>query len=629
MGLLEQPGDLSRTPLAALLLELLNLRAEGVLEVEHGGGTSRLWFRAGQPVGAQVASGFRPLGLLLLQAGKIDVDALSRSLAELATRRRPQGELLVEMGAVSRQDVEAALTEQQTGYITAIAALGEGRFAFDAGQPVPEWTRGIRISPLRTIIDALERPQAGELVTSALRPVALGGVRLTSGYAQVAPGFGWDRGERQLVARLEQPISLEFYFGAGEGVMPQRARAILAGLLLLGLAVPSAESPQATGDTSAGLTLAGVAAATVLREQQGPEIGPVVEPPPAEAAPLAGRTLTPPPPPAWPERPALTPAPTWTPLPFMSPVSAGSATPGSPAVPLQRSDPAEARARRQRLLAKAMQNMGVGPFNRTSEGPTATPIPGTMGRTPPPGSPVMTPVHVAVSPADAALRRALQQMAPRAREPSYFARLGLPETAGRDDVKAAFLALARQFHPDLFVGPAMADLQDTVRDFFAAVNEAYQGLSDEKRRTAHLQALKSGGTGDPQRVESARKDFQKAEACLRTRDVARARGFLESAVRADPRPEYQAALAHAFLDVSAGKDLARAKALIAAALASPGLGGAGSDRVYLVAGLVARENGSEGEAERHFRAAVAANPKNLDAVRELRAAEGWRTRGRR
>ena len=84
MGLLDQPGDLGHTPLAALLLEVLNLRADGLLEVEHGGGSSRLWIRSGQPAGAQVATGLRPLGLVLLQAGKIDVDALSRSLSELA-----------------------------------------------------------------------------------------------------------------------------------------------------------------------------------------------------------------------------------------------------------------------------------------------------------------------------------------------------------------------------------------------------------------------------------------------------------------------------------------------------------------------------------------------------------------
>jgi curved DNA-binding protein CbpA len=223
-----------------------------------------------------------------------------------------------------------------------------------------------------------------------------------------------------------------------------------------------------------------------------------------------------------------------------------------------------------------------------------------------------------------ALRKALLEIAPRARQDSYFARLGLPETAGREEVKAAFLALARKFHPDLFAGPAMADLQDTVRAFFAAVNEAYQALSDDKRRAQHLASLQGGGAASTERAEAARIDFQKAEACTRTRDHARARGFLESAVRADPRPEYQAALARSYLTEAAGRDLARARTLIDAALARPG-----NDKVHFVAALVAREEGNEGEAERQFRAAVAANPRHPEALRELRALEARRGQGRR
>src|SRR5512133_1762335 len=160
MSLLDGPGDLAQTPLAAVLLEALNLRATGVVEVAHGGGTSRLWVRDGRPVGAQVFAGFRPLGMMLLQAGRIDIDALSVSLALMAKTKRPQGEILVGMGAVTPEVVGETLAEQQAEYFRIIAALDGGAFAFDGARAVPEWTRGSRLSPVRTIIDALERPQA-------------------------------------------------------------------------------------------------------------------------------------------------------------------------------------------------------------------------------------------------------------------------------------------------------------------------------------------------------------------------------------------------------------------------------------------------------------------------------------
>jgi curved DNA-binding protein CbpA len=571
MSILHEPGDLSQTPLAAVLLEALNQRSDGVLAVDHGGGTSRLWFRSGQPVGAQVFTGFRPLGHMLLQAGKIDVDALSRSLAEMAGSGRPQGEILVQLGVVSRDDVDEALAEQQSGYFALIAALDSGGFTFDQSQPVPDWTRGSKLSPLRTIVDALERPQAGALVISALQPVAQGGARLASGYAEVAEHFRWTEAERALVERLSRPAALEIFFAPQVGVAPERARAMLAALLLLGLAVPAAERAAPSGETVAGLSLEGMAAA---------------------AAALG-------------EAPLLTPSP-------------------AVAVALRRSDPAEAKARRQRLLSKALQNMGVGPFGAR---PTATPVPGSVaavggaggspGATPPPGQ-----TRAAPGTAEAALRQALLEVAPRAREKSLFTRLGLVEGASKDEVKRAFLAVARQFHPDRFASPSLGDLKQAVSDFFTSVNEAYEVLSDDRKRAEYLAAVKGGST-NPQRSESARIDFQKGEACLRTRDYARARGFLESAVRADARAEYQAALAWTYLVDPAGKDLAKARALVAEAAKDPKC-----DRAQYVAGIVARDEGNEAEAERFFRAALAANPRHADAMRELKLVEGRRAQRR-
>jgi len=572
MSFLDQPGDLARTPLAAVLLEALNLRADGVLLVEHAGGTSRLWLRAGRPVGAQVVAGFRPIGHMLLQAGKIDVDALSRGLTEMAATGRPQGEILVQLGLVSRQDVDDALAEQQAGYFGLIAALDAGPFRFDRGQPIPEWTRGSRLSPLRTIVDALERPQAGSLVMSALQPVAQGGARLASGYQDVAPAFCWSPAEAALVLRLASPAALETFFAPQAGVAPERSRAILAGLLLLGLAIPADERAAPSGDTASGLTLEGVAAVALIHADE--------------------------------------------PL-----------TPAAAAAPTRRSDPAEARARRQRLLAKAMQNMGVGPFGarpahaaahgEPAAGPGAGPDASQPAAPAAAASPAAQPRAEGGS-AEAALRKALLEVAPRARDRSLFTRLGLAEGASKEEVKKAFLQIARQFHPDRFASPVLADLKDAVSDFFTAVNEAYEVLSDERRRADYLAAARSGST-DPQRAQSARIDSQKAEACIRTRDFARARGFLESALRSDGRAEYQAALAWTYIADTASKDLAKAKGLVADALKDQAC-----DRARFVAGILARDEGNEAEAERFFRAAIAINPRHADAVRELRTLEGRR-----
>jgi tetratricopeptide (TPR) repeat protein len=232
---------------------------------------------------------------------------------------------------------------------------------------------------------------------------------------------------------------------------------------------------------------------------------------------------------------------------------------------------------------------------------------------------------VAASGPEAQLREALLAIAPRAKERDLFVRLGVPETCGREDAKKAFLALARQFHPDRFAMPALADMQDLVKDFFAAVNEAYEVLSDDRKRLDYLRR-RAGGTGaaaDPARGEAAKIDFMKGEACLRTRDFARARGFLESALRADPRAQYQAALAWSFVADPNHKDRERARALIAEAVKDPTC-----DRALFVAGILARDDGEDGSAERHFRAAIKVNPRNHEAARELRLLEARRAERR-
>lgn len=565
MSLLDEPGDLAQVPLAAVLIEALTQRASGVLTVEHDGGASRVFLRHGVAVGAQSFTGFKPLGQALLAAGLIDVDALGSSLAEMAASGRPQGEVLVAMGAVSREQVDRALSEQQAVYLREIAGLASGRFAFDAAAPVPAWTDGIRIAPLQAIVDALERPQAAPLVIAALQPVAAGSIALASGYGQLEPAFGWSGAEAALVERLRSLVSLEAFF-TEPGVGPERARAILAALLLLGLA--SGRGAGAPVETIPGLVveLADLAGVPVDADEERRE------PPAPDAAP-----------------------------PAASPAGAGAPPAG------RRGDPEEARRRRQRLLQRAMQNMGVGPLS---------------GLPPPRGDvPVARAGRPAPTSADEELRRALEVVMPRARSTDLFERLGLRTGATRDQVKAAYFQLAKQLHPDRFASPAVADLAPQVKDLFAAVNEAYEVLSDDRRRGAYLAraAENPGGAapaGDPAQAEI---DFQKAEACTRTRDFARARGFYEATLRADPRAEYQVAYAWMLLQDPRG-DRARARTLAAAALREPGC----LDRAALVGAILAREEGDEAHAERLLHRALAANPHSAEAERELRALEARR-----
>jgi len=152
---------------------------------------------------------------------------------------------------------------------------------------------------------------------------------------------------------------------------------------------------------------------------------------------------------------------------------------------------------------------------------------------------------------------------------------------------------------------------------------SYEVLSDDRKRRNYLATTSAPASKATRSAETAAVDFHKGEACARTRDFSKARGFYEAALRADAKPEYQAAYAYTLLQDPRG-DRARARALAEAALRDP----ACLDRAALVCAVLAREDGDDEKAERLLRRALQANPRNSEAERELRALESRREKAK-
>jgi len=77
-------------------------------------------------------------------------------------------------------------------------------------------------------------------------------------------------------------------------------------------------------------------------------------------------------------------------------------------------------------------------------------------------------------------------------EKDYYKTLGVPKDAKADEIKKAYRKLARQFHPDANKGETAAE------DKFKEVSEAYDVLSDAKRRKEYDEARSLfGAVGDP------------------------------------------------------------------------------------------------------------------------------------
>ena len=70
---------------------------------------------------------------------------------------------------------------------------------------------------------------------------------------------------------------------------------------------------------------------------------------------------------------------------------------------------------------------------------------------------------------------------------NYYEILGVPRNASNDEVKRAFRRLARRYHPDVNPGDKVAE------EKFKDINEAYEILSDEGRRSQYDQFSRAVG----------------------------------------------------------------------------------------------------------------------------------------
>jgi hypothetical protein len=408
--------EISASP-TAQVLDLLRRayveRLSGVLHLERGGEHRGLAVHEGQVVRGLSDVAGEGLGDVLVRHGDLSQEQLDRAEATARGEGRPLADLLLEAGILDKAQLDEAVACHVREILFSALDEPRGSPRLDPTDPSPE--RPVEPGPTSAVptgqllLDAVRRLEDPAVVREALGDQDRKLVLTTDPWLRAQPA-ALTPTDFFVLSRVDGTLSARELVGLTT-LGAEQTEKILLGLLCTG-AVAFADRPAQQGTASfrrtAGPAPAAPAASTAAARAAAP---------PSAAAPTAHAPAAPAP--AAPAPPA--PAP---------PATAPAAT-------------------------------------------AAAPNPATKA--------LPTPDEV---------RRLILETHESLAERDHFEILGITPAARDSELRAAFARLARTLHPDACRDPILAEVNEQREAVFARVREAYEALRDPRHRAEYAADLR-------------------------------------------------------------------------------------------------------------------------------------------
>lgn len=207
---------------------------------------------------------------------------------------------------------------------------------------------------------------------------------------------------------------------------------------------------------------------------------------------------------------------------------------------------------------------------------------------------------------------------------TYFEMLGIEKSASGEAAQTAYFGLVKTWHPDR-LPPELAELRGYVERVFRYITRANETLSDDEQRVQYLATVNEGG-GTPEKerelaaIVDAAMEYRKVEVMMRRREYEPALEKVKQLLAAVPdEGDYHATYAFLLFTISGGSE--EHKDEIKASLSKAIQLTPQSDKAHYYKGMAMKRWGDDKAALTYFRKAAELNPKNIEAVREVRLAE--------
>lgn len=575
-------GDFSQTPFARVLAELYRWRATGALLLGRAKVKKILYLRDGVPELVKSNLLVEALGRILVRERMITEAECEESLRRMKATRRMQGTVLIEMGCISPHNLSYALTQQMQEKLYDAFRWDDGLYQFRPGVAPPPEPVSLGMTTAQLIVEGVRRTYDEARLARVFTDVANLYVHPSEEPLSALQEAGLSDEEKEIALVAD----------GHKTVATLRALNVLTPLetdkLLYALTCAEMVSLKPTpAQGKPRVSIAKIAAE--IHAEAAPPLPPIKPSPPAMPPPL---------PPPLPPRPAKAPTGELLDLPWKeAELARPVAPPAAPPPPVPDATPPPRKKTKK-------------------EPPAAPPAAARSGSLLPELSEVVSLPRL--SSEDRDQRERLAGKVAAMRKLDYFEILGVKRTATREEIKRAYFALAKEYHPDKHTVSKSAEVRQLAQQLYDLISSAHDTLTDAAERERYVASLDQGHKHDMGedvgKILAAEGKFQRGEEFMRNRQYAEAfSAFKEAAVLYPEEGEFFAWLGWArFHTNPATADEAMVDIENAINL-NPRL-----DKSYLFLGYIHKATGRPDKAEKQFEKAIQANPDCTEALRELR-----------